>query len=169
MDLGIYFANLMCSFLPVREILGVRRCMYRMGGLKVGRGVRFTHGVAVYGRHIEIGDRVWVGMKTLIASTVGGTVTIGSDVDIAPRCCIVAGTHEIGGPERRAGREYGQDIRIGSGCWIGAQSTILGGADIDPGCIIAAGSVVRPGKYKSNSLIAGVPATIKRTIVGRGA
>ena len=48
-------------------------------------------------------------------------------------------------------------IKIGRDCWIGAKATILDGADIGDGCIVAAGAVVR-GKIPPYSIIGGVPA-----------
>lgn len=45
---------------------------------------------------------------------------------------------------------YG-DVRIGSGCWIGAGTIILRGTTIGDGCIIAAGSVVK-GDVPSGAL-----------------
>ena len=50
-------------------------------------------------------------------------------------------------------------IRIGCNCWIGAKVTILDGAEIGDGCIVAAGAVVR-SKFPPNSIIGGVPAKI---------
>lgn len=50
-------------------------------------------------------------------------------------------------------------IKIGKDCWIGAKVTILDGADIGDGCIVAAGAVVR-GKIPPYSIIGGVPAKI---------
>jgi acetyltransferase-like isoleucine patch superfamily enzyme len=49
------------------------------------------------------------------------------------------------------------DVNIEDGVWIGANSTILSGAKIGTGTIIAAGSVVK-GECEAHSLYAGVPA-----------
>ena len=54
---------------------------------------------------------------------------------------------------------------IHSRCLIGIGAIILDGAEIGEGSIVAAGSVVREGfKAPPNSLIAGVPAEVKRTL-----
>ena len=53
-----------------------------------------------------------------------------------------------------------QNIRIGKGCWIGANCTIMGGVNLENGCIVGAGSVLRRGRYERMSIIAGVPAKI---------
>ena len=59
-------------------------------------------------------------------------------------------------------REQGvshKGIKIGSNCWIGAKVTILDGAVVGDGCVIAAGAVVR-GTFPENCVIGGVPARI---------
>lgn len=55
-------------------------------------------------------------------------------------------------------------ILIGNDVWIGANSTILKGARIGDGCVIAAGAVVPRGDYPARSIIAGVPAKAIKTL-----
>jgi acetyltransferase-like isoleucine patch superfamily enzyme len=160
----LHTVNVMNSVLPVRETFGVRRMLANKGGISVGKGTRITHGVKFYDRHITIGSAVWIGMNTVIASTDKGHITIADNVDIAPCCRILSGTHEIGSPERRAGEGSGGEIVIGQGPCIGASTTILAGARIGSGSIIAAGSVVIAGEYPPNTLLAGIPAAVKRTL-----
>jgi len=54
----------------------------------------------------------------------------------------------------------GLAVVIGDDVWVGANSTILKGAEIGNGCIVAAGSVVLKGEYPAGSVIAGNPAVI---------
>lgn len=49
-------------------------------------------------------------------------------------------------------------ISIGDNVWIGANSTVLKGANIGSNSIVAAHSVVLAGQYPDNSLLVGVPA-----------
>ena len=51
------------------------------------------------------------------------------------------------------------ELKVGCNCWIGAKVTILDGARVGNGCIIAAGAVVR-GEFPDNVIIGGVPAKI---------
>lgn len=53
-----------------------------------------------------------------------------------------------------------REIVIGNDCWIGAKATILDGAKIGDGCIIAAGAVVRGNNIPPYSLIGGIPAKV---------
>jgi len=58
----------------------------------------------------------------------------------------------------------GSPISIGDDCWMGANTTVLKGARIGDGCIIATGAVVLAGEYPSRSLIAGNPAKVIKTV-----
>jgi len=160
----LHTVNVMSSILPVRETFGIRRMLANRGGIVVGKGTRITHDVKFYDRYITIGNSVWLGMGTILASTDKGRIIIEDNVDIAPGCRIVSGTHQIGSSDRRAGPGAGMDIVIGRGTWIGASSCILPGAFIGPGSIVAAGSVVTAGDYPPNTLLAGVPASAKRVL-----
>jgi maltose O-acetyltransferase len=52
---------------------------------------------------------------------------------------------------------------INDGCWIGAGSRILGGVNIGPGAVVAAGSIVTCD-VPANVLVAGVPARVKKNL-----
>ena len=54
-------------------------------------------------------------------------------------------------------------INIGQNCWIGAKVTILDGVEIGNNCVIGAGSVVTKS-FPDNTIIAGVPARVIRTV-----
>jgi maltose O-acetyltransferase len=76
---------------------------------------------------------------------------------------MIVGSHQIGLNKRRAGDGVARSIRIGDGCWIGANVTIIDGVEISDGCVIAAGSLVN-SNIPSNVLVAGIPAIIKRKL-----
>lgn len=44
-------------------------------------------------------------------------------------------------------------IFIDDGCWIGANVTVLKDVHLGKNCVVAAGTVVRPGVYPDNSLV----------------
>ena len=58
----------------------------------------------------------------------------------------------------------GEDIIIGNNVWIGAGCTILKGVKISDNCIVASGSVVPRGDYPKNSILAGNPVKIVKTL-----
>lgn len=55
-------------------------------------------------------------------------------------------------------------ISIGSNVWVGANVSILKGAKIGDNCIVATGAVVTKGEYPRNSILAGNPAQIVKTL-----
>ncbi len=58
----------------------------------------------------------------------------------------------------------GETITIGNDVWIGANCTILKGAHIGDGCVVATGAVVLRGTFPGNSLIAGNPAVVVKSL-----
>lgn len=58
----------------------------------------------------------------------------------------------------------GEPIQIGDDVWVGAGATILKGARIGSGSIVATGAVVLKGTYPANSLIAGNPAVVVKSL-----
>lgn len=57
-----------------------------------------------------------------------------------------------------------ESITIGDSVWLGANVTILKGAKIGNGCIVAANSVVTRGLYPDNTVLAGTPARVIKTL-----
>ncbi len=57
-----------------------------------------------------------------------------------------------------------ESISVGDDVWMGANSTILKGAHIGSGCVIAAHAVVAAGNYPEQSLLAGVPAKVIKSL-----
>ena len=58
----------------------------------------------------------------------------------------------------------GEPIEIGDDVWAGANCTIMKGARIGNGCIIATGAVVVGGTYPPRSILAGIPARVVKTL-----
>ena len=93
----------------------------------------------------------------------GGTINIGKNVFIGPFCGFYTASHPLKSAPRNEGLERALPITIGDNCWFGANVTVLQGVTIGNGCVIAAGSVITQD-IPDNSLVAGVPATIKKHI-----
>ncbi len=92
-----------------------------------------------------------------------GKITLGDDVVIGHGSTFITTHHEIGPSSRRAGATVGRAIEIHSGTWIGANVIILPGVTIGSGAIVAAGAVVSKS-VPANSLAAGIPAKVVRTV-----
>ena len=57
-----------------------------------------------------------------------------------------------------------EPITIGKNVWIGANVTVLKGVKIGDNCLLASGSVVTRGEYPSNTVLAGNPAKVIKTV-----
>jgi acetyltransferase-like isoleucine patch superfamily enzyme len=139
----IYLVNLITRLLPLSRCYHLKAFLYRSAGYEVSRSCRIISSAQINGNcQVTIGDDTFIGHEVLI---VGGEsrIQIGRFVDVGPRVCIVSGTHiiDMHGPHS-AGAGYSKDIVIEEGVWIGANSTILGGARLGRKCVIGAGSVV---------------------------
>ncbi len=157
-----YFLQIIFPLLPENHLFPFKAFLLRSRGYMIGKNVKVASSVKIKLKYLSIGDNSYINFDTLIT---GGDVLIqiGNNVDIAPRCSIISGSHEIAGSSHRAGKGLSLPITIGDGTWIGAQSTILGGVTIGPGCVIGAGSLVRDD-IPENSFAAGVPAKIIRKL-----
>lgn len=99
-----------------------------------------------------------------------GHVYVGADTLFSHNCLVLTGIHRFYNG-RRVGLQQdapytevpteGRDIRIGSGCYIGAGAIILGNLTIGNNVIVGAGAVVT-SDIPDDCFVGGVPATIIR-------
>lgn len=148
-SLKLQIASFIIHRLPLTRCFEIKCSMYRWAGATIGSNVRIASSAKICGDgKLEIGDNTWIGHEVLIVCS--DHISIGSDCDIAPRVFIGDGTHVIDKSSPNvAGAGKMLPVKIGNGCWLCANSTILPGSEIGEKCIIAAGSVF---KGKSNPL-----------------
>lgn len=156
----LYFVNLFTGLLPATRMYGLKKSLYTWCGVKLGSNVRIASSASILGSgELSIGDNTFVGHKTLILLG-GGKVTIGRDVDVSSNVTIVNGTHEISDKHiKAAGNGYADDILIDDGCWVGVSATIIAGAQVNKGVIVAAGALVN-GSVEAMSIAGGVPCKV---------
>lgn len=135
------------------------------GSISIGRATKIEHGAILDANkgHIRLGERCSVNPYTILYGATGGLV-IGNDVRIATHVVIIPENHafdRLDIPIRKQGCKS-TGIVIEDNVWIGAHCTILDGARIASGCVIAAGSVVR-GHTEPNGVYAGVPARLVKS------
>jgi acetyltransferase-like isoleucine patch superfamily enzyme len=104
---------------------------------------------------VRIGDNVFINQGCIIHPNT----TIGNNVLLGFRVLVIPDSHLIGPSSKRAGNVIFKPIVIEDGCWIGANSIILGGVTIGKGTIIAAGSVVNKD-CEPNCIYGGNPAKL---------
>ncbi len=133
-----------------------RFAIYRAVGLPV-RSAAMSPGIYFQSSRTTIGRRTFVNRGARFYAG-GSSIEIGDFVQVAMGATFLGETHPIGGPEERCHYTVlARPVRVGNGCWVGANATVLPGVTIAPGCVIAAGAVVTHD-CDANGLYAGVPA-----------
>lgn len=112
---------------------------------------------------IRLGSKTTVGGAHFAATEDGSSIVIGEDCMFARGIEIRTGdSHgifEIGG--RRLNEA--QSITIGNHVWIGMHASILKGAQIGDGTVVATRALVSKGTYPPESILAGVSAKAVKT------
>jgi maltose O-acetyltransferase len=110
-----------------------------------------------YGRNIEFGDNVYLNFNCVILDVA--KVIVGSNVLFGPSVQIYTASHPINAQARQDGQEFGKEIRIGNGVWIGGSAVLCPGITIGDNSIVAAGAVVTKD-VPANVIVGGNPARI---------
>lgn len=156
--------NYLLCYLPASRFFFIKRWLLRLSGVDLGDGVCICGGGWIYGRgELIIGESTWLSPRIIFYTNPDASIKLGQRCDIGPGVEFIPGGHQIGRADRRAGEGAAKPIVIGDGCWIGAKCVILGGVRIGNGSVVAAGSVVTQD-VPDNTLVAGVPASIKREL-----
>lgn len=135
-------------------------------GFSMGRNasIECTGTLRSLGKGLVTGDNVGIGSFSFLGCA--GGVAIGANTILGNYVSMHAENHNYADPTvpvRLQGVNH-KGIVVGRNCWIGAKATILDGAEIGDDCIVAAGAVVREGRYAAGSLLAGVPARVVKTL-----
>ena len=140
--------------------------LLRWAGAKVGKNVRINSSAVFSGNGgLIVGDDVWIGAGDVISPIAPARIAIGSHIDFGPGVMIVTGSHEIDlEGEHIGGKGTAASVSIGNGCWLGARATILPGVALAEKTLVAAGAVVTKSVDVPCSLVAGVPAEIKKRL-----
>ena len=143
------------------------------GFVFLGRDVEITarrgYGRVVLGRWVHLGDRCSLraheGTLRIGAKTVLGredTLNCYLDLEVGPRC-IVADWVYMGDFDHRFDdlfvpiKDQGivkTPVRVGADVWVGVKASVLRGAQVGDGCVLAAHTVVR-GPVPAGSVVAG--------------
>jgi acetyltransferase-like isoleucine patch superfamily enzyme len=112
-----------------------------------------------FGAHTFIGKHVFINRDCFFVDL--GGVYIEDNALIGPRAMLIS----VGHNEEPAHRRdlVLKSVRIKQGAWLGANVTVLPGVTIGENAIVGAGAVVTKD-VPANTVVAGVPAKILRTI-----
>jgi len=163
-DWPLHFILLLTNWLPDNiQVLRLRGILAKPffgscgSDFRLGRSIYFYNPSSVY-----LGSNIYI--ATGCAFIAVGEICLGDEVVLGPYVVLSAGNHtKINGSYRYGSPEI-TPISIGFGTWVGSHSTILGGAKIGKGCLIASNSAVTRGSFPDNSFVVGTPAKIKREI-----
>jgi len=123
-------------------------------GRRQVRGLFRIHGFRSRGASLSLGSGY---INTGLNLACFHLIEIGRGVQIAENISIRdSDNHPVVGNQRT------KPIRIGDHVWIGMNTTILKGVSVGNGAVIAPGSVV-VRDVPARSLVAGVPAVVKKT------
>lgn len=138
--------------------------------IKVGNGCRVdsyaiicvnNYNPKINNSFLEIGDNTSIGEFSNIRAC-GGTIKIGSKVQIAQNVNIIASNHLFKkgiSIKDQAWDEKNNFVEIGDDVWIGCGSTLLPGSKIGSGSVIGANSLVN-GIIPENVIAVGNPARV---------
>lgn len=114
-----------------------------------------------FGRNIRFGRNVFVNHACTFMDR--GGITLEDDVLIGPKVNLITTNHPLNPADRHA--TVSLPIVIRRNAWVGAAATILPGVTIGENAVVAAGAVVTKD-VPANTVVAGVPARVVRTIPG---
>jgi len=130
-----------------------RRLLYRLAGMKIGKGTSIHTGLHLYDPHnITIGNDTIIGEQAVLDGR--DTLRIGDHVALATGVMIYNSQHDIQNPTFKA---ISKPVIIDDYVFIGPRVVILPGVHIGKGAVVGAGAVVTKD-VPERSIVGGVPA-----------
>jgi maltose O-acetyltransferase len=151
---------------PVHSGGRLRSLALRCAGFRIGGGTLFADlprfpGGQLYLPNLAIGAGCWFNVGCTF--DLGAAITIGDNVLVGHEVLVLTTTHGVGLRARRGSDGISLPVSIGDGCWLGARCMILPGVAVGAGAVVAAGAVVTED-VPANSMVAGVPARVMKTL-----
>ena len=138
-------------------------CLCKNGVISIGDDC--TLATQVYlecSGEISVGSRTGIWQRTLVTANGNSKVIIGCDVKVAHNCSLKTTAHQVNPVGVCIGEDaIFEDIVVKNGVWICAGCIVLPGITIEEQTLVAAGAVVTRN-FPSHSLLAGVPAIVKK-------
>lgn len=138
------------GYLPCHHL---RRLIYRIGGLKIGKGSSIHMFATFFSlENIEIGEDSLIGSRVFLDGR--DLIKIGSHVDIASEVMIYNSQHDL---DKEDFAPIEKPVIIEDYVFIGPRAIILPGVAIGKGGAVAAGAVVTKD-VEPMAIVGGVPA-----------
>ncbi|MEX1052368.1 MAG: acyltransferase [Patescibacteria group bacterium] len=142
----------MLSYIPSHTI---RKFIYRLAGLKIGKGSSIHMGVKFYQtKNIVIGQDSIIGERCVLDGR--DELKIGNHVALASEVMIYNSQHDSSDENFTA---INKPVVLEDYVFVGPRAIILPGSIIGKGAIIAAGAVVTKD-VPEYAIVGGVPATL---------
>lgn len=138
----------------------VREIFSQIIGKPVPEGFRlFPPFYANCGKNITVGKGVFINTGCHFQDQ--GGITLGDGTFLGNNVVLTTMNHDFDPAKRRT--TYPAPIVTGKNVWLGSSVTVVPGVHIGDGAIVAAGAVVTRD-VPPNTIVAGVPARVVRTI-----
>lgn len=123
---------------PVLPAYGLKACLLRLFGARVGKGVVIKPGVNIkYPWFLAIGDYCWIGERVWLDCTA--PLQVGDHVVISQGAFLCCGMHDWEDPGMGS---MIAPITVEDGAWIASCACIAGNVTIGQEAMVALGSVV---------------------------
>lgn len=164
-----WFVRTLLIWLPdIPFIMRFRGWLYGLGMKSCGKNFQVAHSV-----DFKCLDQMVVGDNCLLGNGViflgSGKIIIEDEVLVGPHCVLASGNHAFLNGSYRYAHGKCSSIFLKFGCWIGANCTILPGAILPKGSVLAAnsclGSIKNQEDFPDYSLYAGNPARFIKSVI----
>lgn len=149
-DFSYIFSNYFIANIPSWFL---RRLLYRMLGMKIGKGSRISMKCIVMSPwKIRIGNNTMVNEYVLLDGR--GELVIGDNTSISMWSIIYTASHVSNSDTFEY---YSKKTIIGNCCWVGTRAIVMPGSTVNDGTIISVNSSIK-GTTEVNSIYSGNPA-----------
>ncbi|WP_105258037.1 acyltransferase [Pseudoalteromonas sp. T1lg88] len=156
-----WFVRLLLIWLPDQpEIMRFRGWLYSFAMIEAGKNFQVSSNVILRGlTKLKVGSDVYIAPNCILNCI--DSVSLQDEVMLGFATVVVSGNHTKVDGSYRFGKSKLAPIVVHKGAWVGANVTIVAGAEVPPGCAVAAGACVSK-KFTKGNVIAGLPAKIIR-------
>ena len=149
------FINLILRIIGFIPSHHIRRFLYRVSGVSIGKGSAIHMGAVFYDpKNIKIGKDSIIGERVVLDGR--DMLTIGDHVDIASEVMIYNSEHNVQSTDFHA---ITASVIVEDYVFIGPRAIILPGVRIKKGAVVGAGAVVTKD-VEEFTIVGGVPAKL---------